>query len=1766
MIRRAVALAVLILLALGSAQAGEKPQPFCLIDGFTLKLPSSNSITCTIEEARARPGMAARLRYKIPNEMGTAQVKLPDLARPIEERGSFKIKAWVRGDNSDNEISISITHAQTGRDQRGGYGISGHREINLGWRKLNFDGWKEFEFAIDKSQIGANRAVWLSHVSVRRAKGSTKAEGEIMLDDLRLYPADTRKLRFVTLRLLGPTDRPYSTDLRFLLQMSHFGPDAISVEVSLTMTDANDNTVARRDFDEIPLGVGDAREVMLYLAPDNLKLFLPPFKIQGEIFSREDPSFRGDMKTTLVMSNSKLLFDDFSNVFGRWFTSGLPAHPGGSNALYGQQQRATAATQTNTRISRVAIDPAGVPKNSTPPGRFAMKIDFSGPSAVYNGIRRYLPGDAYRMGVWVNGDGSGAALHAIIMDFAGAGSTSYTWHYTCNAPRICNLDFQGWRYLEIPLLGDGVGPRSMRGGTPGVVDFPLSISALVIVPATGKDKPTSGSVQIGAIYLETQQSRADALSVHVGYDDPNHDYAPKHKAWATVQNGWRPGDRSVNARWVLLDRDNSVIAKGQRAFDLKPTGLFVFPIPLDDPANADKIAKASGPLRLEVTADDRQEAASARATIVLGKPESDALITDFEADRGYVGLPANGVHPAPPHGQPIARTTTDRKTSGERSLAVPWQKGQLRPIAVDPPMPGVPTEISMQVFGDKSNVLFYPIIGDRFGVISGVDSNCWDLFLPRTMTGPLQNAIRVDWEGWKELTFRLPPIPETWDDDNRVRPFVPSYPYGVHLAVAAGGDAAAASGTLYVDDIRAKTHIEPKARLAMRLERLGETNIVPPGSAAKVLVFNWAASGQPREAMVSGGLYDWHGRRTAGIDKPVKLGPGKSETIIIAEKMTTGAYQLKIELKEGKGDNEKTLALISEDLLVLDAQSILGDQWQSALTDPTKLRIPLKDRYKFVNFDWDWSEFLPGNLETGTLLASAYNVKNAHRDPYVLLGYSTYWACGEGMEDLLNNRLSARTGYAPGGRNWGHSVDIFHTPERMDDWENYVREMMRSVGKEVKGFILWDMPDSKNYRFLGVRPAKFAEMITLADKWRTRYCPDTPIILGGLSRSTAIDYLRVLKKELWEVTKEEVWQQKLSTLGKTEKELTKLTPEENARIEAELRKEQEKTTDKPAEETKEEPPEKPGSKLSDEELEALRKEKQDDLKKEKLARLKRAALDELKPEKIAELKKKAADRFDGANIRIDGGRISPEDGQIVEYVADLQSILQAGTDKKKTVVLTDLDWVVERAAHGLNAFDQAAYLARATLLLDRIGVHPTLFLHNVDMVREDFGLTYKKVLTVPPIIQKLPAFQFKPAWWGMVRIKDFLSKMDPVVEVTVQDVVPGRTRCLMYQNKKDQKHVAVVWRNTSDGEISFSATGMTVESAEDILGAQIAPKDGWYEIGKMPAVFTLAPAAQPVADALACLRVKEAGRDIFWPQDVLAAFTHTSGKNGYKQSGGKETVFVGRTTEGRHESWPGLVFLKSGSESFTVDVSSPAGLILKKRYFLGEFLEIDNEGKVKETDDEHRKGHKAEVVVNGKPAGTWDLTRDLTGISRGLSGGLREAAYIIDKTALNGKKRATVELRYTGVANTAGWTICAYAGGEFPLSALKPIHTRSSVASPRIARNVVGLKIKIDKTTYDNGIGVFAPCIMEYPLNGQFQRFTAQVGVDAATDGRGTVVFELKGDGRLLWSSGTMSGLDKPKSIDQDVKGINKLRLSVTDAGDGNKLDAADWGNAALHR
>jgi alpha-galactosidase len=109
-----------------------------------------------------------------------------------------------------------------------------------------------------------------------------------------------------------------------------------------------------------------------------------------------------------------------------------------------------------------------------------------------------------------------------------------------------------------------------------------------------------------------------------------------------------------------------------------------------------------------------------------------------------------------------------------------------------------------------------------------------------------------------------------------------------------------------------------------------------------------------------------------------------------------------------------------------------------------------------------------------------------------------------------------------------------------------------------------------------------------------------------------------------------------------------------------------------------------------------------------------------------------------------------------------------------------------------------------------------------------------------------------------------------------------------------------------------------------------------------------------------------------------------------------------------------------------------------------------------------------------------------------------------------------------------------------------------------------GVTLSLRGAAYDKGIGTHAPSLIRYRLERACRRFTADVGIDDETSGRGSVQFEVWADGVRLFESGTMTGTSPPKRVDVNLTGRRELRLFVGIAGDAYGLDHADWANALL--
>ncbi len=113
-------------------------------------------------------------------------------------------------------------------------------------------------------------------------------------------------------------------------------------------------------------------------------------------------------------------------------------------------------------------------------------------------------------------------------------------------------------------------------------------------------------------------------------------------------------------------------------------------------------------------------------------------------------------------------------------------------------------------------------------------------------------------------------------------------------------------------------------------------------------------------------------------------------------------------------------------------------------------------------------------------------------------------------------------------------------------------------------------------------------------------------------------------------------------------------------------------------------------------------------------------------------------------------------------------------------------------------------------------------------------------------------------------------------------------------------------------------------------------------------------------------------------------------------------------------------------------------------------------------------------------------------------------------------------------------------------------------------------KLQIAGIVYEKGLGVHAGSKLEFPLGGQCSSFNALIGADDGTKynlqalGGGTVSFQVLVDGNQKFDSGLVKRGDPASDVQVDLNGAQTLQLKVSDGGDGNAFDHADWVNARV--
>lgn len=133
-----------------------------------------------------------------------------------------------------------------------------------------------------------------------------------------------------------------------------------------------------------------------------------------------------------------------------------------------------------------------------------------------------------------------------------------------------------------------------------------------------------------------------------------------------------------------------------------------------------------------------------------------------------------------------------------------------------------------------------------------------------------------------------------------------------------------------------------------------------------------------------------------------------------------------------------------------------------------------------------------------------------------------------------------------------------------------------------------------------------------------------------------------------------------------------------------------------------------------------------------------------------------------------------------------------------------------------------------------------------------------------------------------------------------------------------------------------------------------------------------------------------------------------------------------------------------------------------------------------------------------------------------------------------------------------------------PLSKLDIAGMDTGWGKPRAGKSSDGNPLKIGAKEFTDGVGTHADSGFLIQLDGRAKEFRAWVGVDAEVGEKGSVEFELVGDGRSLWKSGLMKGGQDAKEAKASLGGVKQLALLVSSAEGGIDFDHADWADAVI--
>ena len=128
--------------------------------------------------------------------------------------------------------------------------------------------------------------------------------------------------------------------------------------------------------------------------------------------------------------------------------------------------------------------------------------------------------------------------------------------------------------------------------------------------------------------------------------------------------------------------------------------------------------------------------------------------------------------------------------------------------------------------------------------------------------------------------------------------------------------------------------------------------------------------------------------------------------------------------------------------------------------------------------------------------------------------------------------------------------------------------------------------------------------------------------------------------------------------------------------------------------------------------------------------------------------------------------------------------------------------------------------------------------------------------------------------------------------------------------------------------------------------------------------------------------------------------------------------------------------------------------------------------------------------------------------------------------------------------------------------------------SPQKDKSNLGNPLKVNRKTYETGMGVHAPCVLMYELKPEYARWVALAGADenvvSLNNGSNlamhpSVVFKVFIDGQEAAASPVMRVLSPAWRFDVPIPaGARLISLVAMDAGNGSREDFANWVDAGF--